>query len=97
MASVLNGSLLDKVNQIVILDSVFYSKRLRNKETGKVYNIDRVLAEKWTLDGGSGWWIKLLIENNDSHGLIYWQNINCTQSYVREACAKNPLRYEWIP
>ncbi len=90
-------SILNRVDQILVLESKLYGRQLRRLSDGKVYNVEKILAEKWTLEGGEGWWIKLLIENNGSHGLIYWQNINCTEPYVRKACAQAQHQYEWLP
>lgn len=90
-------NLLDKVDQVVVLESDLYQRKLRNKKTGAVYNIDKVVVEKWAMeDGYHGWWIKLLIEIDMSHGLIYWQNINCTEPYIVEACSTVRDKFEWV-
>jgi len=89
-------SLLDKIDQILVVESDLYQKKLRNKATGKVYEIEKVLAQKWKLNNHTGWLLALLIEINGSHGFIYWQNINCTEPYVRAACERNANAYEWV-
>lgn len=90
------------VNQIQVFESTLYSKCLRRKTDGKIYNIEKVIIENWTLDARlgeekySGWWIKLLIENDQSHCLIYWQNINCTEPFIRQRCEQSAHDYELI-
>lgn len=79
-----------------MLESRLYGRKLRKKETGKVYNIDRILVEQWTLEGGTGWWIKLLVEHDQSHALLYWQNINCTEPFVRKTCVRTQELWELI-
>lgn len=91
------SSMLSQVDQVVVLESTLYNHQIRRKADGKVYNIEKVIVEKWTLDHHEGWWIKLLIERDQSHGLIYWQNINCTEPLVRETCDKARDNYELIP
>lgn len=88
--------LTEKFNQLEILESSFYAKRLLNTKNGCLYNVTKVLAERWDQSGDSGWWIKILVETGGSHALLFWQNINCTNSYVRKACALNQEQWQWV-
>lgn len=47
------------------------------KYNGDVYTIEKVLRHWWW-----GWYIALLIERNQSHGLIWWENISCGEDTV---------------
>lgn len=84
------------IDQIIVLESDLYNHRLQRKSDGKIYNIEKVIVENWTLDGGTGWWIKLLIENDKSHNLLYWQNINCTEPDIVQMCKETRAKYELI-
>lgn len=54
-------------------------QKLLNYSNGKTYDIVDVYRE-WHC----GWFVKLLIEHNESHAVIYWENINCFDDYIIE-------------
>jgi hypothetical protein len=62
-------------------------KRVKNRETGKEYNVERVYKEWY-----GGWYIKALLECNGSHAVRAWENINCfepiTLRQIKESWAE---------
>ena len=66
-------------------------KKIRNNETGKIYNIERV-CEQWNF----GNYIVLLIEHNKSHSVVYWQNVNTVNPITVELIEENQQKFELV-
>ena len=88
--------MLEHIDQIAILESSLLNRQLVRVEDGKIFNIERVYAEKWTLSGGEGWWINLLIEQDKSHTFVYWHNINCTYPVIVRQCDDSRSSYKLL-
>ena len=79
-------------NQLLVVDSDLYDYRIRRKSDGKEYNIEGVYVERWK----GGWFFKLLIECDQSHGVVYWQNITCPCPIIQDLCKKGFTSYDLI-
>lgn len=77
--------------QKYITDSPLLHIKLMEKETGKIYNIEKVIDEWY-----AGWFRKLLIENNRSHAVVYWENISCFDPIILEGIEETKERFELI-
>ena len=73
---------------IVIEDYPLVGKRIRNNETNKIYNIEQA-NKQWYV----GWYIGLLIEQNGSHGFIWYENIDCWNDIMVSSIKKNKRQY----
>lgn len=73
---------------IVIRDYPLVGKKIRNNETGKIYNIEQA-NKHWYC----GWYVGLLIEQNGSHGFIWYENIDCWNDIVVDSIKKNKTKY----
>lgn len=80
------------INQLLVVESTLYDHGLRRKRDGKVYTIEAVYVEKWE----EGWFFKLLIECNQSHAVVYWQNITCPCPTIKQICTKTQRDYELV-
>ena len=83
---------MEDINQLLVVESDLYDHGLRRKSDGKEYNIEAVYVEKWE----GGWFFKLLIECDQSHAVVYWQNITCPCPTVKEICTRTQKNYELI-
>jgi hypothetical protein len=65
--------------------------KIYSKENDKIYNVERVYAE-WHM----GWHVKILAENNKSHVVIYWENINCFSKIILGMIEENRKKFKVI-
>jgi hypothetical protein len=66
-------------------------KKLRNLESGKVYNVEKVFKEFYL-----GWFYKAVIECDGSHGVIFFENITCGAEEVLNQIEAFPIRFEVV-
>lgn len=57
---------------IDLAESPLLNRQLECQNTGYIYNIESVKLEYYA----GGWFMKLLIEHDGSHGVIFWENIS---------------------
>lgn len=57
---------------IDLTESPLLNRQLECQNTGDIYNIECVVLEYYA----GGWFMKLLIEHDGSHGVIFWENIS---------------------
>ena len=80
---------LPNINHNIVLEnSPLVGKKIKKIETNKIYNIEQV-NQQWY----AGWYIGLLIENNDSHGFIWVENIDCWNDIVVDSIEENKTKY----
>jgi len=76
--------------QIELNNHHLIGKKLINKETNKIYAIEGVFKEFCF-----GWFIKFLVRGeNDSHAVIYYENINCKEQAFVDKIKENFDKYE---
>jgi hypothetical protein len=73
---------------IVLEDYPLVGRKIKNNETGKIYNIEQA-NRHWH----GGWYIGLLIEQNKSHAFIWFENIDCWNNIVVNSIEKNKTKY----
>jgi hypothetical protein len=66
-------------------------KQIKNKNTGKVYSIEKVIGQFFR-----GWYITLLLEQNGSHDQVIWKNVNSKEDWIPEEIQENQEIYEII-
>jgi hypothetical protein len=64
-------------------------KKIKNIETGKVYNVERVFREFYL-----GWFYKAVIECNKSHGVVFFETITCKDDVILKQIER--FRKEYI-
>lgn len=67
-----------------IPDHPLVGKKFYDSELDKTYNIEKVCKHWW-----GGYYIALLIENNGSHALRWWENISTDEESVLESINDN--------
>jgi hypothetical protein len=55
-----------------VYDHPLVGKKIKDIQTGKIYNIEKVFKEFYL-----GWYYKVLLEIDNSHGIRFVQNITC--------------------
>ena len=73
---------------IEVKDYFLLGKKMKNTETGNIYNIEKV-RKQWY----GGWYILLLIECNKSHTTVFWENINCIHDTICDSIERNKTKY----
>lgn len=75
---------------------LFDNWHLVQESDNKIYNIEKVNVHFIynPKDEGLGYVLGLLIEHNNSHGFIYWENINCTSDLTADLISKAHNRFK---
>lgn len=55
---------------------------------GKHYIVEKVVKQYY-----KGWYIVLLIEQNNSHDVVYWKNIDCTSKVILKSIERSEKEY----
>jgi hypothetical protein len=71
-------------------DHPLVGRHLVKLETGEVYRVESAQRHWWW-----GWYTQLLIERNNSHGVIVWENHSCGGS-IAEQADKNQKRFALV-
>jgi hypothetical protein len=79
-------------HNIKLLNHELIGKNLCRQTDGHDYTIESV-HKQWY----AGWYVALFLERNQSHHLIYWQNINCIEEIVLKSIEENNLSYLLLP
>lgn len=75
-----------------ITDSILLKKKLKNKITGKIYFVDSI-----KLSYQIGYYYTILYhDENDSHGIIFWNNISCGDDTIINTLKKCEEKFEFI-
>ena len=78
----------DSQTNINLPDHPLLKKKLLDKETKQIYNISQV-CKHWY----GGWYIVLVKELNNSHGLIFWESINCINPDILNQIKESQAEY----
>jgi len=82
---------LPTTQQKYLTDSPLLHVKLMEKATWKLYTIEKVIDEWY-----AGWYRKLLICNNGSHGVVEWENISCFDPIIIEGIKEMQEKFEIV-
>lgn len=75
--------------QIIISNHPLLSKKIKNLKTNKIYNVEKVYKEFYF-----GWFYVALVECNQSHAILYIEDINCGEIAILNGI--NRFKNEYI-
>ena len=78
------GTILENKDSKSLSDHPLLGKKFFDAETNLTYNIEKVCKQWW-----GGYYIALLIEQNGSHALRYWENISTEDETILESIREN--------
>ena len=79
---------LPQIQQQELFDHPLLGRYLKQISTGKTYLVEKAYKEWY-----GGWYVKLLIQNNGSHAVLAWDNINCFCDIIVKDINDNKIKY----
>lgn len=82
----------ESAHNVDLPDHPMVGKRLCRLTDGHIYKVQSV-HKQWY----AGWYIAILLERNQSHHLLYWENLGCVSDLIVADIEENRLQYYQVP